>query len=268
MGAYIKRKNPEIPTSTIEGYFSIFKRGMKGACQHCGKEHLHRYAAEFVFRYSNRAALGADDRVRADVSLKSAVGKRLVFSKSQSFIGLSSSVLWGKRISTLFRHDTSDARYASFLRPRLIQRRRKILAEFYSAWRESRFHQQNNGTCQHESYHIGKVGPTRPLQVTPREVGAGESDDAGQGVRHIGRKAEAGRKARKERPGRYTRLQATNPTFSVGNAKYKHQTTTLSAPRIPLPAKPATPPGLPNGYFSARAGDLRVSGKSGPQFRP
>ena len=45
-------------TNTIEGFFSIFKRGMKGAYQHCGKQHLHRYLAEFDFRYSNRAKLG------------------------------------------------------------------------------------------------------------------------------------------------------------------------------------------------------------------
>ena len=43
-------------TNTIEGYFSIFKRGMKGVYQHCAKKHLHRYAAEFAFRYSNRIA--------------------------------------------------------------------------------------------------------------------------------------------------------------------------------------------------------------------
>ena len=37
----------EVHTNTVEGYFSIFKRGMKGVYQHCGKQHLHRYAAEF-----------------------------------------------------------------------------------------------------------------------------------------------------------------------------------------------------------------------------
>ena len=48
----------KIHTNTIEGYFSIFKRGMRGVYQHCGKKHLHRYMAEFDFRYSNRQALG------------------------------------------------------------------------------------------------------------------------------------------------------------------------------------------------------------------
>ncbi|TNE63230.1 MAG: IS1595 family transposase [Alphaproteobacteria bacterium] len=69
----------EIHTNTIEGYFSIFKRGMKGVYQHCAKKHLHRYAAEFEFRYNNRIALGADDRVRADLALISAAGKRLTY---------------------------------------------------------------------------------------------------------------------------------------------------------------------------------------------
>ncbi len=57
----------EVHTNTIEGYFSIFKRGMKGVYQHCNKKHLHRYAAKFEFRYNNRIANGADDRVRADI---------------------------------------------------------------------------------------------------------------------------------------------------------------------------------------------------------
>ena len=41
-------------TNTVEGYFSIFKRGMKGVYQHCGEKHLHRYLAEFDFRYNHR----------------------------------------------------------------------------------------------------------------------------------------------------------------------------------------------------------------------
>ena len=82
MGEYVKRKNPEVHTNTIEGYFSIFKRGMKGVYQHCGKEHLHRYAAEFAFRYSNRQAVGPDDRVRADIALKGFSGKRLTYRRT------------------------------------------------------------------------------------------------------------------------------------------------------------------------------------------
>ncbi len=55
---YVHPDDGTIHTNTIEGFFSIFKRGMKGIYQHCGKEHLHRYVAEFDFRYSNRAGLG------------------------------------------------------------------------------------------------------------------------------------------------------------------------------------------------------------------
>jgi hypothetical protein len=65
--------------NTIEGYYSIFKRGMKGVYQHCKEKHLHRYLAEFDFRYSNRAALGVNDVARADRALKGIVGKRLTY---------------------------------------------------------------------------------------------------------------------------------------------------------------------------------------------
>lgn len=69
----------EIHTNTIEGYFSIFKRGMRGVYQHCDKKHLHRYMAEFDFRYSNRVALGIGDKDRADRALAGIVGKRLTY---------------------------------------------------------------------------------------------------------------------------------------------------------------------------------------------
>lgn len=66
-------------TNTVEGFFSIFKRGMKGIYQHCSEKHLHRYLAEFDFRYSNREALGVNDVARMAVNLKSAKGKRLTY---------------------------------------------------------------------------------------------------------------------------------------------------------------------------------------------
>jgi len=66
-------------TNDIEGYFSIFKRGMRGVYQHCREKHLHRYLAEFDFRYSNRTANGYNDTERADELLKGAVGKRLTY---------------------------------------------------------------------------------------------------------------------------------------------------------------------------------------------
>jgi len=66
-------------TNTIEGFFSIFKRGMRGIYQHCSEKHLHRYLAEFDFRYSNRAALECGDGERADRLLKGIVGRRLTY---------------------------------------------------------------------------------------------------------------------------------------------------------------------------------------------
>jgi transposase-like protein len=65
-GEYVSRFNPLVHTNTVEGSFSIFKRGMRGIYQHCGKQHLHRYLAEFDFRFSNRVALGINDVARAD----------------------------------------------------------------------------------------------------------------------------------------------------------------------------------------------------------
>jgi hypothetical protein len=68
-----------ITTNTVEGYYSIFKRGMKGVYQHCSEKHLNRYLAEFDFRYSNRIALGVDDQDRADKMIAGMVGKRLTY---------------------------------------------------------------------------------------------------------------------------------------------------------------------------------------------
>ena len=76
---YVSRSDPTIHTNTIEGSFSIFKRGMRGVYQHCGEQHLHRYLAEFDFRYSNRIALGVNDVARADIMLAGVVGKRLTY---------------------------------------------------------------------------------------------------------------------------------------------------------------------------------------------
>ncbi len=78
----MKREKPEVHTNTVEGFYSIFKRGMKGAYQHCGKQHLHRSAAEFDFRYNNRKANGVDDSQRAEIMLSSVVGKRLTYKLS------------------------------------------------------------------------------------------------------------------------------------------------------------------------------------------
>ena len=88
-GEYVSMKDRTIHTNTVEGFFSIFKRGMKGIYQHCKKSHLHRYLAEFDFRYSNRcdspargnkpARAGFNDTERAEILLKGVVGKRLTY---------------------------------------------------------------------------------------------------------------------------------------------------------------------------------------------
>ena len=81
-GEYVKRRDNTIHTQTIEGFFSIFKRGMKGVYQHCRKEHLHRYLAEFDFRYSNRVALGINDPEHANRAIKGAEGKRRTYRRT------------------------------------------------------------------------------------------------------------------------------------------------------------------------------------------
>lgn len=68
-----------IATNTVEGYYSIFKRGMKGVYQHCKEKHLHRYLSEFDFRYSNRVRFGVDDVERTARAVQGVVGKRLTY---------------------------------------------------------------------------------------------------------------------------------------------------------------------------------------------
>ncbi len=77
---YVDYSDRTIHTNTVEGAFSIFKRGMKGVYQHCGEQHLHRYLAEFEFRYNTRAKNGFDDRERAREAVKGIVGKRLTYN--------------------------------------------------------------------------------------------------------------------------------------------------------------------------------------------
>lgn len=76
---YVSRDDPTIHSNTVENYYSVFKRGMRGTYQHCQRKHLHRYCAEFDFRYSNRVALGVDDLERADRLLAGVKGKRLTY---------------------------------------------------------------------------------------------------------------------------------------------------------------------------------------------
>jgi transposase-like protein len=78
--AYEDKKTSETVTiNTVEGYYSVFKRGMKGVYQHCSEKHLHRYVAEFDFRYNNRSALGVEDGERAAKALKGIEGRRLTY---------------------------------------------------------------------------------------------------------------------------------------------------------------------------------------------
>jgi len=80
-GNYVDPQNPSTHTNTVEGYFSVFKRGMIGTYQHCSKGHLPRYLAEFDFRYTNRKAVGVDDATRTDIALKGIAGKRLMYRR-------------------------------------------------------------------------------------------------------------------------------------------------------------------------------------------
>src|SRR5450756_1375589 len=76
IGEYVRG---DVHTNTIEGYFSILKRGINGTFHHVSQQHLKRYLAEFDFRYNERMALGVNDKTRAAKALKGIVGKRLTY---------------------------------------------------------------------------------------------------------------------------------------------------------------------------------------------
>lgn len=73
----------DVHTNTVEGVFSVFKRGMRGTYQHCAEKHLHRYLAEFDFRYNNRVARGVNDELRTIRAVRGIVGKRLTYETTQ-----------------------------------------------------------------------------------------------------------------------------------------------------------------------------------------
>lgn len=79
IGEYVRGN---VHTNTIEGYFSILKRGITGTYHHVSPQHLKRYLAEFDFRYNTRAKLGVDDESRADKLIRGIVGKRLMYKDS------------------------------------------------------------------------------------------------------------------------------------------------------------------------------------------
>ena len=72
-GEYVR---DDVTTNTVENYFSVFKRGMRGVYQHCSKKHLHRYLAEFDFRYNTRAMTSGE---RAVLAVRNGEGKRLTY---------------------------------------------------------------------------------------------------------------------------------------------------------------------------------------------
>jgi transposase-like protein len=71
-------------TNTVEGFFSIIKRGIYGVYHHVSQEHLKRYLCEFDFRYNYRTALGFDDTTRATLAVKGIAGKRLMYRQPRS----------------------------------------------------------------------------------------------------------------------------------------------------------------------------------------
>jgi transposase-like protein len=78
-GEYVRG---DVHTNSAEGYFSIFKRGMRGIYQHCGEKHLHRYLAEYDHRYNHRVALGYSDIDRTIIAIRGVAGKRLTYRQS------------------------------------------------------------------------------------------------------------------------------------------------------------------------------------------
>lgn len=74
-------RSGDVTTNAVEGYFSIFKRGMRSVYQHCAEKHLHRYLSEYDFRFNCRVKLGFNDGERANLAIKVAASKRLTSSK-------------------------------------------------------------------------------------------------------------------------------------------------------------------------------------------
>jgi transposase-like protein len=75
-----------VTTNSVEGFFGIFTRSMVGIYQHCAEKHLHRYLAEYDFRYSHRMRLGYTDMGRAMLAVKGAEGKRLTYRQPDSAV--------------------------------------------------------------------------------------------------------------------------------------------------------------------------------------
>jgi transposase-like protein len=80
-GEYVRG---EVHTNTMDGYWGLFKRGMRGIYQHCGEQHLRRYLTEFEFRYNNRVKLGVGDDRRTEAALLGIGGKRLTYRRPEA----------------------------------------------------------------------------------------------------------------------------------------------------------------------------------------
>ncbi|MGV9007350.1 MAG: IS1595 family transposase [Brevundimonas sp.] len=72
----------DVNTNSAEGFFGVFKKGMKGVYQQCSEKHLNRYVTEFGFRHNTRAALGFNDSERTDLAILGTVGKRLTYRRT------------------------------------------------------------------------------------------------------------------------------------------------------------------------------------------
>jgi transposase-like protein len=84
-GEYVRyEEDGPVHTNSVEGFFSIFKRGMKGVYQQCAEKHMHRYLAEFDFRYNNRVKLGVGDVARTEAAIRGIVGKRLTYQTTSA----------------------------------------------------------------------------------------------------------------------------------------------------------------------------------------
>ncbi len=85
IGEYARKtETGSVHVNTLEGFFSVFKRGMIGTYQHVSAEHLHRYTAEFDFRQNTREKMGFNDVSRADAALQGFKGKRLTYQTTSA----------------------------------------------------------------------------------------------------------------------------------------------------------------------------------------
>lgn len=80
-GEYVRG---EAYTNTLEGWFSLLKRGVNGTFHHVSEQHLDRYIGEFVYRYNNRDML---DSERAKKAIKKTEGKRLIYKETKEKTG-------------------------------------------------------------------------------------------------------------------------------------------------------------------------------------